>query len=152
MAFSGPDTHSSSLQAEILEALRVFHSNDQESLHFVAPDTSLQQTEGCAARCWLAGILQKFAALLACGCNEMLIGVVLFSEQQLLWAILYGGLHVLQVDFTGVVPERPQHMEMPRPAHFQWDDHESTHMSEAVDWLNTCAPHLSADFLEAYLA
>ena len=40
------------------------------------------------------------------------------------------------MDLTGVVPERPQHLEMPRPAHFQWDEHESTHMSEAVDWLN----------------
>ncbi|KAL0049592.1 hypothetical protein WJX82_005570 [Trebouxia sp. C0006] len=41
-----------------------------------------------------------------------------------------------QVDLTGVVTECPQHLEMPRPVHFQWDEHESTHMSEAVDWLD----------------
>ncbi len=34
-------------------------------------------------------------------------------------------------------------MEMPRPAHSQCGAHESTHMSEAVDWLiNTCAPQV----------
>lgn len=45
------------------------------------------------------------------------------------------------------VPKRPQtHGDAglaPRAAHSQWDAHESTHMSEAVDWLiNTCAPQV----------
>ncbi len=81
----------------------------------------------------------------------MLIGVESSSEQQLSWAFLDAGLpHCMY--FTGVVPKHPQHMEMPRPALFQRDDHESTHMSEAVDCINTCAAQVSADFPEAYLA
>ena len=43
-------------------------------------------------------------------------------------------LHVLQVNLTGVVPEHPQRLDMPRPA--QWSSHESMHMAEAVEWLN----------------
>ncbi|KAL3131099.1 hypothetical protein ABBQ38_000410 [Trebouxia sp. C0009 RCD-2024] len=41
---TGPSFHSSSLQAEILEALRVFHSD--ESPHFVASDTSFSKLKG----------------------------------------------------------------------------------------------------------
>lgn len=52
------------------------------------------------------------------------------------WAtsILYAGLQVLvlQVDFTGVVPKRPQHMGMSRPAQFlltSWLCFEYSHLS-----------------------
>ncbi len=131
MVLSGPATHFSSLQSELLEVLRVFHS--AESLHFVASDTSFSKLRAALGT---NGWQVHFATLLVRGCSDMLIGIVLFFQQYLLWDILYGGLHGLQVDLTGVVPECPQHLEMPRPVHFQWDEHESTHMSEAVDWLN----------------
>ena len=131
MAPSGPSFHSSSLQAEILEALRVFHSD--ESLHFVASDTSFSKLRGALQD---AGWQVLFKVLM-CGCNEMLIGIKSYFEE-LCWAIFYGS-HIcmyLQVDLTGVVPERPPCLEMPRPAQFQWGDNKSMHMSEAVEWLN----------------
>ena len=69
MAPLGPSFRSSSLQAELLEALRVFHSD--ESLHFVASDTSFSKLRGALQD---AGWLVMFKALV-CGCNEMLIHI-----------------------------------------------------------------------------
>ena len=127
MAPSGPSFRSSSLQAELLEALRVFHSD--ESLHFVASDTSFSKLRGALQD---AGWQVLFKALV-CACNEMLI----FRATAILGYLPgWSHLHVPQVDLTGVVPEHPQRLEMLRPAHFHWGNHESMHMTEAVEWLN----------------
>ncbi len=73
MVLSGPATTFSSLQSELLEVLRVFHS--AESLHFVASDTSFSKLRAALGS---NGWQVNFATLLARGCNEMLIGIVLF--------------------------------------------------------------------------
>ena len=75
MAPSGPSFRSSLLQAEILEALRVFHSD--ELLHFVASDTSFSKLRGVLQD---AGWQVLFKALV-CGCNEMLINIESYFEQ-----------------------------------------------------------------------
>ncbi len=73
MVLSGPATTSSSLQTEIIEALRLY--NSAESLHFVASDTSFSKLRDALQS---AGWQVYFATLLVRGCNEMLIGIVLF--------------------------------------------------------------------------
>ena len=69
MAPSGPSFRSSSLQAEFLEAVRVFHSD--ESLHSVASDTSFSKLRSALQDAGWQVLFKVFA----CGCNEVLIDI-----------------------------------------------------------------------------
>ena len=64
-----------------------YTDHSDASLHFVASDTSFSQLRGALQD---AGRQVLFKALVY-GCNETLIGIESHFDQQLYWAMFYGG-------------------------------------------------------------